>query len=83
MGADGEEFYFTTPTADSTAKHHFPMGSPKKAQNYVKKVVKLSHTDHVPVSEVLRPDYTLLGIEPHKKKREQRKKVKVLQLKQD
>ncbi len=59
--SEGEEFYFTTVTADSTATHHFPMGSRKTAQNYLKKVVKLSHTDHVPVSEVLRPDYTLLG----------------------
>ena len=83
MGADGEEFYFTTPTANSTATHHFPMGSRKKTQNYVKKVVKLNHM-HGPCPGV-RPDYTLLGIratQTKEEKREQRKKVKVLQLRE-
>ncbi len=83
MGASGEEFYFTTVTADSTGTHHFPMGSRKKAQNYLKKVVKLSHTDHVPMSEVLRPDYTLLGIRATQTKEDKREQRKKVNLKQD
>ncbi len=78
MGAEGGEFYFTTVTAAGET-HHIPMGSRKKAQNYLKKVVKLSHAAHVPVtvSEMIRPDYTLLGkrAQTNEEKREQRKKV--------
>ena len=73
IGTEGKQFYFTT--ADDTGTHYFPMGSQKKAQNYLKKVVRLSQTYDVQVSEVLNPDYTLLGFRAKNTKEESTKEA--------